>query len=70
MVAHEDKNGWGVICDACQDAMVSPDGKYCMENILPPDNCELGGRIGGLMSEIGGYDIQMNEYASAFDKIE
>ena len=55
IVGHEDENGWGVICDACEGYLVAPDGKYCILEIDLPDNCELGGRMGTLVAGIGGY---------------
>jgi hypothetical protein len=66
IVGHEDKNGWGVICDACLGKMVSPDGKYCLKNFKAVDNCELGGRMGTLDNSLGGYDQELNDYTSRF----
>jgi hypothetical protein len=66
IVGHEDENGWGIICDACESQMVSPDGKYCIKEIDVPDNCELGGRMGTLIEGLGGYNIDSQTYAGRF----
>lgn len=66
VVGHEDEDGWGVICDACLDSMVAPDGKYCIKDVDMPDNCELGARMGTLSTGLGGYSSDVQTYADRF----
>ena len=45
LTGYESQYSFGVICSSCLNSLVSPDGKFCLNNPSVPDNCAYGGLV-------------------------